>query len=65
VTDQRKKLIQSIMAEAIKHLEIAEQLQYAAHLLREHEDFNAENGVVRRGRPLGSEHTTVEVTFTL
>ena len=65
MTDQREKLIQSIMVEAVKQLEIAEQLQYAAHLLREHEDFNAENGVVRRGRPPRSEHTTVEVTFTL
>ena len=65
MTDQREKLIQSIMVEAVKHLEIAEQLQYAAHLLREHADFSEENDIISRGRPPGSGHTTVEVTFTL
>ena len=50
MTEQRKKLIADIMNEALRHLAIAERFQYAAHLLREHEDFCTENDVIRRGR---------------
>ena len=51
MTEQRQSLIYAIMTEALRYLAEAERLQYAAHLLNEHEDFNEENGVIRRGRP--------------
>jgi hypothetical protein len=50
VTEQRAALVSAIMDEALAYLEVAEQLQYAAHLLREHADFNEENDVIPRGR---------------
>ena len=51
MTEQRRNLIDAIMAEARRHLAAEARLQYAAHLLRENEDFYEENAVVPRGRP--------------
>ena len=52
--DRRTELTKSIMDEALLRLAEAERLQYVAHLLRESEDFNEENGCIMRGRPKGS-----------